>query len=134
MTIVVIRAQVHGRAVDMGCYGSGTDWVCRLTDPSCQIGPHSDAHYPPPDLGFLWLRETHGMWLASGLVNRKVFRDADTVDVLLYRVMKDVVRDDSQLARCIEFVDAIFTTTFDGEQGPRHFPGDGDESRWWQSR
>lgn len=127
-----IRAEVHGLAVEVCCYGAGSDWVCRLTDPSCQGGPHNDAYCPPPDLGFVWLRESHGSWLASGLVNRAVFRDADAVDAILYRVMEEVAHDFSQLARCIEFVSAEFTATFDGEQGQVQLPGNWQESRWWQ--
>jgi hypothetical protein len=72
------------------------------------------------------------MWLASGLVNRAVFRDAASVESLLYRVMDEVIHDCSQLAQCIEFVGAEFTATFDGEQGPVEFPGSGQEFRWWQ--
>ena len=128
-----LRVEVHGRAVEVRCYGAGNDRVCRLTDPSCQGGPHNDAYCPPPDLGFVWLRESHGMWLASGLVNREVFRDADAVDAILNRVMEEVVRDFSQLARCVEFVSAEFTATFDGEQGRVQRPGGWQESRWWQS-
>src|SRR5579871_236619 len=116
MGAAVIRVSVHGREVEVGCYGAGTDWVCRLTEPSSQFELHNDAYAPPPDLGFVWLRESDHKWLASGLVNREVFLDTDTVDTLLYRVMKEVIHDDSQLACCIEFVSAEFTATFDGEQ------------------
>jgi hypothetical protein len=134
VTPPAIRATVHGHVVEVSCYGSGSDWVCRLTDPSCQSRRRqNDAYCPPPDLGFLWLRESHGMWLASGLVNREVFRDTDTVDAILYRVMEEVVHDFSQLARCVEFVSAEFTATFDGEQGEVQFTGNWQESRWWQS-
>lgn len=132
MRTTVIDMQVHGRTIEVGCYGSGSDWVCRLTDPSCQTGPHADSYCPPPDLGFVWLRESYGRWLASGLVNREVFRDADTVTTLLYRVMEEVIRDDSQLAQCIELVKAERTVTFDGEQGALDYPGNGLEGRWWQ--
>jgi hypothetical protein len=132
-TSPTIGAKVHGRTIEVSCYGSGSDWVCRLTDPSCQGGPHSDAYCPPPDLGFVWLRKSHGMWLASGLVNREVFRDTDTVDEILYRIMEEVVHDFSQLARCVEFVSAEFTATFDGEQVPLEGLGNWQESRWWQS-
>lgn len=129
----VIRLHVFGREVEVGCYGAGTDWLCRLTDPSSQPSRHNDAYSPPPDLGFVWFRESDHKWLASGLVNREVFRDADTVDTLLYRVMAEVIRRDDQLAQCIEFVGAEFTATFDGEQGPLQFPGNCHEARWWQS-
>ena len=134
MAEAVIRAQIHGRTVEVGCYGGGSDWVCRFTDPSCQQERHYDAYCPPPDLGFVWLRESDHKWLASGLVNREVFRDTDTVDELLYRVMHEIIHDDTQLARCIEFVGAEFTATFDGEQGPLQFPGNWQASRWWQPR
>jgi hypothetical protein len=45
--------------------------------------------------------------------------------------MDEVIRDGSQLARCIEFVAAEFTATF-GERGPVESPGSWQESRWWQ--
>lgn len=123
MSVVLLQLDVHGRPIEIGCYGSGADWVCRLTDPSAQSARHNDAYSPPPDLGFVWLRESDHRWLASGLVNKEVFRDAGTVDAVLYRIMADVVHDDSQLARCIEFVSADFTVTFDGEQGAVHQAG-----------
>lgn len=134
MPAATISARVHGHRIDVGCYGAGTDWVCRFTDPSSQQSEHNDAYWPPPELGFVWLRESDGKWLASGLVHREVFRDADTVDALLYRVMEEVVRDDTQLASCIEFVGAEFTATFDGELGRVQSPGDWHGSRWWLRR
>ena len=130
MAVVVIRVEVHGRTVEVGCYGAGADWVCRFTDPSSQQERHCDAYCPPPDMGFVWLRESDHKWLASVLVNREVFRDVDTVGELLYRVMHEVIHDDMQLAWCIEFVGAEFTATFDGEQGPLQLPGNLLESRW----
>ncbi|QEL15342.1 hypothetical protein PX52LOC_02257 [Limnoglobus roseus] len=134
MAITRISAQVHGREIEIGCYGSGSDWLCRLTDPSSQLEKHTDIYSPPPDLGFFWLRESDWKWLASGLVNREVFRDTETVDKLLERLMREVVGIDQQLAQCIEFVSAEFTATADGEQGTLQFPGKWAESRWWQSR
>jgi hypothetical protein len=105
--------------VEVGCYGAGTDWICRLTQTSTKLDLLNDAYSPPPELGFFWLRESGGMRLASGSVSREVFRDAETVDELLDRVMNEVIHNGSQLARCIEFVATEFTTTFDGEQGSR---------------
>jgi hypothetical protein len=134
MATSVIHVRVHGRIVEVGCYGSGDDWVCRLTDPSSQEDRHNDAYAPPPDLGFVWLRESDHKWLASGLVNREVFRDTDAVDTLLYQIMNEVIHDGTQLASCVEFVAAEFTATFDGEQGQLQFPGNWQESRWWQRR
>lgn len=58
MATAVIKVQVHGRTVEVGCYGSSSDWVCRLTDPSCQEERHNDAYCPPPDLGYVWLRQS----------------------------------------------------------------------------
>jgi hypothetical protein len=133
MPVRVLRLDVHGRAIEAACYGGGSDWVCRLTDPSSQDSRHNDRYSPPPDLGFVWLRQSDDAWLASGVVNRGVFRDVDTVDGLLYRVMTDVIGDDSQLAQCIEFVDAAFTTTFDGEEGRVQAPGGWAEARWWRA-
>jgi hypothetical protein len=132
MATVVIRTQVHGREIEIGCYGSEADWLCRLTDPSCQLERHCDAYSPPPDLGFIWFRESDGKLLASGLVNREVFRDTDAVEELLYRISHEAMRRDEQLARCIEFVRVDFTATFDGEQGPLQAPGNWQQSRWWQ--
>lgn len=117
--VALLHEMVHGLKIEVGCYGSGSDWICRLNNECTKLDSHNDAYSPPPDVGFLWLRESGGMWLASGFVNREVFRDAETVDDLLYRVMNEVIHNGSQLARCIEFVAARFTTTFDGEQGAR---------------
>lgn len=127
----VLRIEVHGRQIEVGCYGLERDWVCRLTDPSSQEEHLNDAYFPPPDLGFVWLRESDFMWLASGLVNQEVFRDADTVDRVLYRIMEEVIQRDDQLASCVEFVRAELTVTSDGEQGRLQFAGNGMEFRWW---
>jgi hypothetical protein len=116
MPTICIREEVHGRVVELGCYGSGKDWVVRMTDPSSQSKQHNDAYHPPPDLGFVWLRESDNKWLASGLVNRAVFKDADTVDDLLHRVMNEVIGRGDQLARCIESTAAELTCTFDGSE------------------
>ena len=132
MEPAVLKMLIHGRVIEAACYGSGADWVCRLTDPSSQLKQHGDAYFPPPDLGFVWFRESDKKWLASGLVNRRVFRDADTVDKLLYRISREVIGRDEQLARCVEFVEAEFTATFDGELGPQQAVGGWVESRWWQ--
>jgi hypothetical protein len=83
MPPVLFRHKVHGRVVEVGCYGAGKDWVCRLTDPSSQEDSHNDAYSPPPDLGFVWLRESDNKWLASGLLNRGVFRDSCSVETFL---------------------------------------------------
>lgn len=131
MAVAVIRVQVHGHEVEVGCYGTDSDWVCRLTDPSCQF-EGGDAYSPPPDLGFVWFRESGGMLLASGMVNRVVFRDADSFHLLLYRVSEGMFHRIDQLASCIEFVGVEFTETFDGEQGPVQHSGPWQEFRWWQ--
>jgi hypothetical protein len=132
MGAAVIRVQVHGREVEVACYGSGSDWVCRLTDPSAQPDSVNDAFWPAPDLGFLWFREVDFAWVVSGLVNRQVFRDADTVEELLDRVSREAIKRDEQMAECIEFVAAEFTVTFDGERGPQQGPDGWAEGRWWQ--
>ena len=72
------------------------------------------------------------MWVASALVHRAVFRDADTVDELLDRVSRKVIGRSEQLARCIEFVLAQFTATFDGESGRQQAQGGWAQVRWWQ--
>ena len=134
MAVTILRVQIHEREVEVGCYGSDADWVCRLTDPSSQLARHNDAYCPPPDLGFVWFLESDNKWLASGLVNREVFRDADSVSDLLYQISKEAMRRNDQLAWCIEFVGAEFIAIFDGEEGPAECPGDWQESRWWQPR
>jgi hypothetical protein len=132
MSAICLRVNVHGRVVEVGCHGSGKDWVARFTDPSSQDERHNDAYSPPPDLGFVWLRESDNKWLASGLVNAAVFKDAATVDDLLYRIMNEVIGRGDQLVRCVEFVAAEFTCSFDGEQGEIQGPGGWAERRWWR--
>lgn len=118
MAVEIIRHTVHGRIIEIGCYGSASDWLCRLTYSLPQPEPLGDSYCPPADAGYFWLRETGGMWLASGAVNRALFCDADTVDKVLYRVMHDVIQRSDQLASRIQFVAVEFTATFDGELGP----------------
>ena len=132
MPMRVLQVEVNGHQIEVACYGSGKDWLCRLTDSSSQLPRHNDAYAPPPDLGFVWLRESDHKWLASSLVNKDVFSNLDDVDAVLHRVMTEIVGDDSQLARCIEFVAAELTVTVDGEQGVIEGPGGWAESRWWQ--
>jgi len=132
MATSVIRLRVHDREVEVACYGSELDWVCRLTDPCSQLEHHCDAYCPPPDLGFVWFRDSDGNLLASGLVNREVFQNTDAIDKLLYGIAKMVMRRDDSLATCIEFFGVEFTATFDGEQGAVQHEGNWQESRWWQ--
>ena len=118
----MIQTKINGREVVVTCYGSETDWLCRLTDTTTQLQRHDDSYSPPSDLGFIWFRESDNKWLASGMVNAAVFRDAESVDTLLDRIMSEVISRGDQLAQRIEFVRAEYTVTFDGEQGRVEFP------------
>jgi hypothetical protein len=94
----------------------------------------SDDFWPAPDLGFVWFRDAGGMWVVSGLVNWKFFKDAATLDNLLSRLSDKVIGRNDQLARCIEFVSADFTAVFDGELGEQAGPGGWAEVRWWKRK
>ena len=84
--------------------------MCRFTSPAAQPRGHvADDYSPPPDLGFVWLREAGGMWAASGMVHRSVFPDPAVLDRLLERVSRDVVGRDEQFASCVAFVTAAET-------------------------
>jgi hypothetical protein len=107
---------VHGISIVVGCYGAANDWLCRFSLPP-RDEQRSDAYKPQPELGFVWIREDDGWWLATGKVAREVFWDADTVDGVLEQIMRDVVRQDWSLTQCIEFVDTQSTITNDGEEG-----------------
>ncbi|MBW4469776.1 MAG: hypothetical protein KME45_05160 [Stenomitos rutilans HA7619-LM2] len=75
----------------------------------------NDAYYPPVELGFFWLREHRGLWLASGMVNKAIFRDAETIDRVLYQIMEEALHLDEQLATCVELVETSQTSVSNGE-------------------
>lgn len=128
-----LTAIVHGTAVEVGCYGSGTDWACRLIYAREHRGPVSDAYYPPPVVGMFWIREQDSLWLASGMVNRDVFGDANTIHELLNRIMVEVIGVDHQLAVCVELIEPRFVAISNGEEGDLFFDGDGLGARWGAS-
>jgi hypothetical protein len=106
------------RDYELVCHGAGTDWLCRLTDPSSQPTRVVDSSSPPPDDGFFWFREVDHMWFASGMVRAEVAADADSVDAILYAVMEQVLGHDDQLASLVQCVDVRVSHGFDGEGGP----------------
>jgi hypothetical protein len=131
MAHVVLKTRVNGRRVDVGCYGTASDWVCRFTYPGAQPnGRIGDDYWPPPDLGFVWLRDAGGMWVASGMVHRSVFSDPDKLDALLVRISRGAIGRDDQLASCVEFVTTAETVAFDGELGEQRGPGSWAHVRW----
>lgn len=115
---LLLSTAVNGRGIEVACYGEGTHWLCRLTDPSLQPrGPQCDAYYPPPEIGFLWLREHEGMCLVSGTVSNVLFRTPGSV----FDVVEFILRQlhwDSQPSIRVELVGVTQTYTFDGERGP----------------
>ena len=134
MATTVFRVVIHDRRVEVGCYGTGKDWVCRLTDSSAQPKHANDDFFPAPDLGFAWFREVAGYWSASALVNQDVFRDAATVSRLLERISERILGHEEHMVSCIEFVVAKSTATWDGELGPRQGRGGWAEDRWWRGK
>jgi|GEM_PF-6576489 len=57
VTTIVFRVVVGGQDLEIGCYGSNKDWVCRVSDPAKQQSLFNDAYYPPLVLGFVWFRQ-----------------------------------------------------------------------------
>lgn len=111
--------EMDGRVIEVGCYGSGTDWLCRLTDTSANQGSYSEAYKTQPDLGYIWIRLSprQGLWLASCMVQGAVFSDAEILRGVMQTIMRDVIRDDWQLNWVIEFMRTDTKATFDGEEG-----------------
>lgn len=110
---------VGEKVIVVGCYGSGSDWLCRLTDPAANQGGYSEAYKTQPDLGYIWIRYSpkQGLWLASCMVKGAAFPNADALRELMQRIMNEVIRDDWQLNWVIEFVRTDWSATFDGEEG-----------------
>jgi hypothetical protein len=107
---------VHGIAVEVACYGEGTDWVCRLSYAREHRGPVNDGYIPPPIVGVAWVREQDHRWFASGMVNRKVFRDQETIYALIDKV-RDVTCPRHSIWYCVELVEAKFVSVLSGEAG-----------------
>lgn len=111
----VFNETVHGIAVEIACYGSGGDWVCRLSYAREERGPVNDGYYPPPLVGVVWIREQHHRWFGSGMVNREVFRDKDTIYALV-DLVRDVTCPGNSIVYCIELVDPRFVSIESGEE------------------
>lgn len=111
----ILMAVVHDATFEIGCYGTTTDCLCRVTHPTARQEEVNDAYYPPVELGFFWLREHRGMWVASGMVNKLIFRDAETINRILNQIMAEALRLDEQLATCVELVEPINTSISNGE-------------------
>lgn len=119
---LIFNTTVNRKEIEVGCYGEGTHWLCRLTDLALQPSPRGacDAYYPSPELGFLWLREHVGMCLVSGMVHDALFGGWET----LYDLVKFIMRQlhwDSLPSTCIQIVSVGRTFTFDGERGEQVF-------------
>jgi hypothetical protein len=117
--VISFEFEMGERVIVVGCYGSGTDWLCRLTDVTANQKPYSEAYKTQPDLGYIWMRLSpkQDLWLASCMVQKSVFPEADALRKLMEKIMHRAIRDDWQLNWVIEFVQTDWKATFDGEEG-----------------
>ncbi len=120
----VFNENVHGVAIEVACYGEGGDWVCRLSYAREHRGPVNDGYYPPPLVGIVWVREQDRRRFGSGMVNREVFRDQDTIDALIDRV-RAITCPNWSIWYCIELVEPRFVSILNGEEGFLFFQGGG---------
>ena len=111
----ILMAVVHDTTFEVGCYGTPTDCLCRVTYLTTRQEEVNDAYHPSVELGFFWLREHKRMWVASGMVNKLIFRDAETIDRILYQIMEEALHLDEQLAICVELVEPRNTSMSNGE-------------------
>ena len=80
---------VHGAGIEVACYGAGEDWMLRLSHGRLQPeGRVNDAFVPAGDIGFLWMRRVGGSWIASGMVLKANFPQAEDVREFLEWALK----------------------------------------------
>ena len=117
--MISFEFEMGQRVIIVGCYGSGTNWLCRLTDATANQKGYSEAYKTQPDLGYIWMRLSpkQGLWLASCMVHEKEFPEADTLHKIMEEIMHRAIRDDWALNWVIEFVQTNWKATNDGEEG-----------------
>lgn len=126
---IIFSEAVHGVAVEVACYGEGTDRICRLSYARENRGAVNDGYFPPPIIGVVWVREQHHRWFASGMVNREVFRDQDTIYALIDKV-RDIACPGWSIWYCIELVEPQAVSILNGEEGFLFLAGDGFGARF----
>jgi hypothetical protein len=126
-TLLAVPASISGVELEVTCFASATEHVCRIGYAGKRGSGNVDAYYPYADVGMLSFRREGELWCASGMLKQKVFSSEAAVDALLEFLGSAVGYGDEQLAVCIELVSATRCLIRSGEEC-LSFEGDGEES------
>ena len=116
--MISFEFEMGERVIHVGCYGSGTDWLCRLTDATANQSGYSEAYKTQPDLGSgCACRPSRASGWPRTWCGRRCFPETDAVRKLMEEIMHRAIRDDWGLNWVIEFVQTNWQATLDGEEG-----------------
>ena len=117
---VAIYRKFNNTQCEVACYGSGNDFVCRITrnDQKPNASEWSDGYHPPPDGGMLWIRSLNGQPLVTGFVQKDLFPNCDDLHDALEKIQQLLPVDQAQAKVNISVVGgrSIQKLEFNGEQ------------------
>ena len=111
---------INGFRCEVACYGSGNDFVCRITrhDAKPIQSEWNDGYHPPPDAGMLWIRSFDGDCLITGFVQRLMFPKSDDLHQTLDLIQQMLTVDQVQSKVNVRVLGStkLFSLEFNGEQ------------------
>ena len=111
---------INGCTCEVACYGSGDDFVCRIThqDMKPKQSEWNDGYHPPCDGGMLWIRSIDGQCLITGTVQKKLFPNSNDLHDTLDSIQQMLTVDQAQSKVNVTVLgrDSIQSLEFNGEQ------------------
>lgn len=110
----------NGCACEVACYGSGNDFVCRITlqDMKPTASDWNDGYHPPRDGGMLWIRSISEQCLITGFVQKQLFPNSNELHDALDSIQQMLTVDHAQSKVNVSVLGPglIQSLEFNGEQ------------------
>jgi len=89
---------INGHDCEVACYGSGNDYVCRITrhDMKPNRSEWNDGYHPPCDGGILWIRSIDDQCLITGTVQKHLFPNSKSLHDGLDSIQQMLTVDQAQ--------------------------------------
>lgn len=112
--------RINGRLCEVSCYGSGSDYVCRVTEQDSKptVSEMTDGYCPPPDGGLLWVRSFDNYCTITGFVRKHLFPHGCHLDDFLEQLQSQLTVDQVQSMRNVQVIGVTrnWNRRFNGEQ------------------
>ena len=114
------RYRLNGVLCEIACYGSGNDFVCRITrtDTKPTESEWTDGYHPPNDGGMLWIRCFDSQPLVTGFVQKQLFPESIQLFDMIERTIKILPMSNTQPKINVAVLDRgqLKSLEFNGEQ------------------